>query len=176
MSQNNILIAARFAAQAHQGQVRKYTGVPYISHPSRIAGRMASHDEATETRVMAAFLHDTIEDTWVTYDDIAVPFGECVADMVGELTDPTSPGLGDAFKGVPRAQRKAAMRAAIAGASRGARILKLLDRIDNLREMPLTPPNKYIRMYLEESRLLAEAIGDCDSQLKSELLELCSLT
>lgn len=176
MSQNKILIAARFAAEAHGKQVRKYTGIPYISHPSRVAGRMASHDEATETRVMAAFLHDTIEDTWVTYDDISSRFGEAVAILVSELTDPTCLALGNAFKDTLRAKRKAIMRQSIAGASRGARIIKLFDRIDNLREMPLAPPNKYIRMYLEESRLLAEAIGYCDLGLKSELLELCSLT
>ncbi len=173
---NRILKAAKFAAHAHQGQVRKYTGVPYISHPSRVAGRTASHPEATEEMVMAAFLHDTVEDTSVTLYKIEVNFGPKVKELVSDLTDPTCPGVSSAFKGVPRKDRKAVMRASITAGSHGARIIKLLDRIDNLREMPVDPPNSYIRMYLEESRLLVEAIGQVDPTLKGELLELCCLT
>jgi guanosine-3',5'-bis(diphosphate) 3'-pyrophosphohydrolase len=171
-----ILEAAQFARKAHRGQVRKYTGVEYISHPARVAGRVAVHIDATEEMVAAAFLHDTIEDTGVTIQGLEDRFGEIVTNMVIDLTDPTCPAIGPTFKDVPRAQRKTIMRHSIAAGENESKIIKMYDRIDNLREMPMDPPNSYIRMYLEESRLLAEAIGSVDLALKEELLELCRLT
>jgi len=170
---NLILRAARFARKAHKGQVRKYTNVEYISHPARVAGRMAVHIQATEERVAAAFLHDTIEDTDTNFKQLETFFGRHVADLVKELTDPTCPALGDTYKSVSRADRKAVMRRSLEYAMLGTRIIKLLDRIDNLRDTPIHFSNQYIRMYLEESRLLAEVIGSADPDLKAELLEIC---
>lgn len=172
---NLILRAAQFAREAHKGQMRKYTAVEYISHPARVAGRMATHVQATEERVAAAFLHDTIEDTDTNFKQLETLFGKHVADLVMELTDPTCPALGPTYRGVPRAKRKAIMHQFLKRAMLGTRIIKLLDRIDNLRDMPIYTPNQYIRMYSEESRLLAEAIGSADLDLKTELLELCTL-
>ena len=173
---NLILQAAQFAREKHHGQMRKYTGVPYISHPARVAGRTAVHPEATEDMVAAAFLHDTLEDTDANAEELEDLFGTHVSDLVIDLSDPTHLSFGDTYKGVPRGKRKAIMRASIAAAPRESRIIKLLDRIDNLREMPLTPLNSYIRMYLEESWRLAKAIGSADQALMAELLEICVLT
>jgi (p)ppGpp synthase/HD superfamily hydrolase len=170
---NKIIKAAQYAADVHAGQVRKYTGMPYICHPARVAGRVAIHPWATEEMVMAAFLHDTVEDTQTTFEDIRFLFGDLVTDLVIDLTDPCCTGLADTCKGKPRAERKAIARGYIASACREARIIKMIDRIDNLRDMPLTPPNSYTKMYLDESLLLAKAIGSADLTLMVELIDLC---
>ena len=161
---NLILKAASFARCAHAEQRRKYNDRPYIQHPARVAGRVAAHPDATEVMVAAAFLHDVVEDTPHTLDEIVAEFGPDVARLVAELTSPS--------KGMkaPRHERKQIDRDHLVTVSREAKILKLLDRIDNLQEMA-EAPGGFRRKYCEESRLLAEAIGDADPDLKAELLD-----
>lgn len=84
-----IIDAAQFAATAHKGQVRKYNGRPYISHPIRVAGRVATHPEASEELVAAAFLHDVVEDCNVGIGLLQRIFGHAVASLVGDLTNPS---------------------------------------------------------------------------------------
>jgi (p)ppGpp synthase/HD superfamily hydrolase len=159
---NPILKAAQFAREAHGDQRRKYTGRPYIEHPARVAARVAIHPAGTETMVIAAWLHDVLEDTDIGLEVIANRFGEEVAQLVEELTNPSkgSPAL--------RAERKAQDREHLARVSRPAKIIKLLDRIDNLRDME-GAPQKFLSLYLEESRLLAASIGNADAELVREL-------
>src|SRR5580765_8807774 len=86
------LRARVFATAAHAavGQVRKYTGEPYINHPAAVAEivRAVPHSEAM---LAAAWLHDVVEDTKVTYADIKAEFGEDVAVLVNWLTDVSAP-------------------------------------------------------------------------------------
>jgi guanosine-3',5'-bis(diphosphate) 3'-pyrophosphohydrolase len=126
---NLILKAAAFARQAHAEQRRKYNDRPYIQHPARVAGRVAARSQATEVMVAAAFLHDVVEDTPHTLDEILTEFGPDVARLVAELTNP-SKGLKS-----PRRERKQIDRDHLAVVSVEAKIIKLLDRIDNLQEM-----------------------------------------
>lgn len=161
---NLILKAAAFARQAHDGKRRKYNDRPYIQHPARVAGRVAAHPGATEAMVAAAFLHDIVEDTPHTLDEVFAEFGLEVARLVEELTNPSKGSK------APRRERKQIDRDHLAGVSREAKIIKLLDRIDNLQEMVEAPGN-FRRKYCEETRLLAEVIGDADPELKAELLE-----
>jgi len=162
---NQILLAAKYARDAHAGQKRKYTSRPYITHPSRVAGVAATLEDATEELVVAAYLHDVVEDTPHSIDDIEESFGPEVAALVGELTNPS--------KGMtcPRAERKRIDREHLAAVSREAKLIKLLARIDNLREMAGASAN-FKRLYAEESAALAETIGDVDERLREELL-LC---
>ena len=161
---NLILKAASFARCAHADQRRKYNDRPYIQHPARVAGRVAAHPDATEVMAAAAFLHDVVEDTPYTLDEIVAEFGRDVARLVAELTDPS--------KGMkaPRHERKQIDRDHLALVSVEAKIIKLLDRIDNLQEMAAAPSG-FRKKYCEESRLLAEVIGDADPELKAELLD-----
>ena len=160
-----ILKAAQFAREAHKNQRRKYSGRPYIEHPGRVAARVAIHPCATETMVIAAWLHDVVEDTGVELTEISDLFGAEVAALVGELTNPSK------GSSAPRRERKAQDRDQLAQASREAKIIKLLDRIDNLNELA-GAPSEFASTYSEESRLLAEAIGDADYNLKQELLAM----
>ena len=79
-----VLDAYHFAAEAHQGQKRK-TGEPYISHPVSVADILADLRLDPQT-VMAALLHDVIEDTAVDYEQVRSEFGEAVA-QAPELAD-----------------------------------------------------------------------------------------
>jgi len=161
---NMILKAATLAQQAHDGQRRKYNDRPYIVHPARVAGRVAVHPRATEAMVTAAFLHDVVEDTPHTLDDVSAEFGPEVARLVEELTNPSKGSK------APRRERKQQDREHLVRVSDEAKIIKLLDRIDNLQEMSGAPID-FKRTYCEESRLLADVIGDTDPELKAELLD-----
>jgi (p)ppGpp synthase/HD superfamily hydrolase len=144
-----------YAHCAHRGQVRKYgvpgeLPVPYIAHPERVAKR-AWLEKLCEDAVAAAWLHDVIEDCGVTADDLRQVFDEPVVALVVELTNP-SKGLD-----LPRSERKQIDRAHLSHVSLTARTLKLLDRLDNVKDMHQAPL-KFKRLYAEESRLLIEAL------------------
>ena len=133
-------------------------------HPARVAGRAAVHPQATEIMVAAAFLHDVVEDTPHTLDEVVAEFGPDVARLVSELTNPSTGSK------APRCERKQQDREHLAQVSKEVKIIKLLDRIDNLQEM-VEAPSGFLRKYCEESRLLAKAIGDSDPELKVELMD-----
>src|SRR3954447_19078300 len=79
--------AIETAALAHRDQVRKGTNIPYISHPFAVGMMLAQADCADEV-VAAAILHDTIEDTDITLDDLRRDFGEQVASIVAGCSEP----------------------------------------------------------------------------------------
>jgi (p)ppGpp synthase/HD superfamily hydrolase len=162
-----IIKAAQFANFYHKGQVRKYSNKPYITHPIRVAGRVATHKNTTEVMVAAAFLHDVIEDCNASYDDILNNFGAEVADLVLELTNDKNI-VGN------RAKRKAHQRAKIQASSYEARLIKLIDRIDNLGEIP--PSGDFAVVYAKESLLLLnEALVNTDEELENELRDIVNL-
>lgn len=166
---NIILRAAGLARVAHNGQKRKYNGRPYVEHPARVASRTALHPEANEDMVAAAFLHDVLEDTSVTAETILKETNAQVYDLVdwmtnrSKITHPTA----------NRAERKRIDRERLANAPREAKIIKLLDRIDNLREMDGADPG-FGRLYGQESLLLVEALKDGDPHLAAELREIAA--
>ena len=114
--------------------------------------------------VAAAFLHDVVEDTPHTLDEVTAKFGPEVARLVDELTNPSKGSKAS------RGERKQQDREHLAQVSVEAKIIKLLDRIDNLHEMA-DAPSGFREKYCEESRLLVEVIGDADPDLKAEVLD-----
>jgi len=154
MADTIVTNAAIFAYTAHEGQKRKYTGRPYIEHPMRVAGKLtlwACKFPVSKEMIAAAWLHDVVEDTSATNADIAQMFGGYIASLVHQLTSPKSDE--------PRAVRKRKQREALAAAALEVRLIKLVDRTDNLEDMALGPV-KFRRQYAEESLLLAQEIGD----------------
>lgn len=158
---SKIIQAAKFAAKCHLGQERKYNGKPYITHPCRVAGRVATHKDADEDAVCAAYLHDVVEDCGVSLDSIQSDFGSRVAEMVGWLTNPSKGSL------EPRATRKAVDREHASQAPQIVKVIKLIDRIDNLSE--IDPTTSFAWLYCDESQALLNVIGDADDGLASEL-------
>ena len=86
--------ALEFAAEAHEGQKRKYTGEPYINHPIAVCELVKTVDH-NEYMLAAALLHDTVEDTATTIDDIKREFGDIVYIFVNWLTDVSKPEDGN---------------------------------------------------------------------------------
>jgi len=82
-----IFTAIEFAAKAHHGQFRKGTNLPYIFHPLGVA-KILLDLNCPEDMVIAAMLHDTVEDTAVTIEDINLTFGETVAYLVHSVSEP----------------------------------------------------------------------------------------
>ncbi len=164
---SKIIDAARFAKQAHAGQIRKFTGRQYITHPARVAIATMLHPLGTENLVCAAWLHDTIEDCGATWLELDGLFGSEVADWVLWMTNQSK----DIVPEPSRAKKKALDRARLQHAPPEIKILKLLDRIDNLRELPRD--SDLWQVYLQESLLLLEVLRGVDPALEEELVESC---
>ncbi|MGD9628673.1 MAG: HD domain-containing protein [Pyrinomonadaceae bacterium] len=132
-SLNNLLHAASFAAQKHAGQKRKgERGDPYINHPLEVASLVANIGGVHDIEVlMAAVLHDTIEDCGVTRDEISLLFGDTVAAYVVELTDD---------KSLPKPEQKRMQIEHAPHLSPGAKVIKLADKISNIGEVTSSPP------------------------------------
>jgi guanosine-3',5'-bis(diphosphate) 3'-pyrophosphohydrolase len=145
------------AAHAAVGQVRKYTFEPYIVHPAEVASIVRSVPH-TDEMVAAAWLHDTVEDTDVTIEDVRAEFGEKVAELVGWLTDVSRPEDGN------RAVRKAMDRAHSAAAPAEAQTVKLADLIANTRSI-MKHDVAFAKTYLEEKRLMLEVMDKGDATL-----------
>lgn len=171
MTKNMILEAAQLAALAHKGQNRKFghSNDPFIFHPMRVAGRIAIHPAANEEMVAAAYLHDVLEDTDVSEMDLSDVFPYPVVYLVAQLTNPSKQ-----MAGVTRAEKKAADREHLKHVSVRAKMIKLVDRIDNVREVVTDPeaPPDFVKIYRAESLLLLEALKGTDAELEAELAKL----
>ena len=128
-----VLRAADAAARWHVHQRRKGPAEePYINHLVEVAMLVAEATDGTDTNlVIAALLHDAIEDSEVPKEMIAEIFGEDVASIVAEVTDD---------KGIPKAERKLKQIETAATKSPRAKILKLADKTSNLRAIAASPP------------------------------------
>ncbi len=152
--------ARRFAVSAHAGikQLRKYTLQPYEVHLKAVAHLVASTEDADEAMIAAAWLHDTVEDTPVTFEEIEREFGADVTALVKQLTDISRSGDGN------RATRKEIDRKHTAQASPRAKTIKLADLIDNCTDICRNDP-KFGRVFLHEMSLLLEVLGEGDPRL-----------
>lgn len=129
-----VIKAADFAAEKHRKQRRKDPdGTPYINHPLALAKLLSQEAGAGDETVvlMAALLHDTIEDTETTDQEILDLFGEEVLSVVKEVTDD---------KSLPKAERKRLQVEHAKDLSRQAKLVKLADKVCNLRDMASSPP------------------------------------
>jgi hypothetical protein len=155
--------ARQFATRAHRriDHRRKYDERPYEVHLKSVAQLVAAVTDDPET-IAAAWLHDTVEDTEVTIDEIRDRFGTGVAELVSDLTDVSRPGDGN------RAARKAIDRAHTARASPRAKTVKLADLLDNFRDIRRGDP-RFARVFADEARSLLEVLRDGDSRLHRRL-------
>jgi (p)ppGpp synthase/HD superfamily hydrolase len=136
MSEDGLLLAVaavEFAAKRHVNQKRKGAQAePYFNHLAEVAGLIAVATDGTDPALVAAgYLHDTLEDTPTEYEELLSLFGEDVAALVSEVTDD---------KSLPKAERKRLQIAHAAEATPRARLLKIADKISNLRSLAASPP------------------------------------
>ncbi len=130
---NTIIKALAFAADKHRDQRRKDAEAsPYINHPIALADVLANEAHITDERVLvAAILHDTIEDTETTEQELVRSFGQEVADIVLEVTDDQA---------LPKAERKRLQVEHAGKLSRRAKLVKIADKICNIRDVAGSPP------------------------------------
>jgi len=134
--------ATEFMKEAHKGQQRD-DGTPYFLHPLRVADSLVQYDicEADSDWHIAAKLHDVVEDTTKTLDDIKKKFGETVASIVEELTNKHPPKT-------PFAVKHAALLEHARNYSEPAKYIKLADRFDNLRSCQVAWEPKRVQRYV----------------------------
>ena len=128
-----LLGAIAFAAEKHRHQRRKDAGAsPYVNHPIALANLLASAGGITDVDVLcAAVLHDTVEDTETSEAELAAAFGPTIAAIVMEVTDD---------KSLEKAERKRRQVEHAPHLSPAARLVKLADKICNLRDVLAAPP------------------------------------
>lgn len=151
--------ARHFATQAHRriDQRRKYSNQPYEVHLKSVAGLVAEVCDDAEM-IAAAWLHDTVEDTPATLEDIEREFGAGVAALVDQLTDVSRAHDGN------RAARKAIDREHLAQASPRAKTVKLADLIDNARDI-CKHDSRFAQVFLQEMAALLLVLTEGDARL-----------
>jgi len=130
------LKAIKFSAEKHRRQRRKdQQASPYINHPIEVADILWTIGNVNDVIVIvAALLHDTIEDTDATPDELRIHFGEDVLALVLEVSDD---------KNLPKPERKRRQIEKAPFLSSRARLLKLADKICNIRDITYFPPQNW---------------------------------
>jgi len=130
-----LLSALHFAADKHRDQRRKGEDAsPYINHPIVVAETLSRHGVTDSVTLQAAILHDTLEDTETTPEEIERNFGAEVRDVVLEVTDDHA---------LPKRQRKQAQVRNAASLSLRARLVRIADKISNVHDVLHAPPTNW---------------------------------
>ena len=148
-----IIAALAFAAHKHRDQRRKdVAGSPYINHPIALTHVLVNEAAVDDERVLiAAILHDTIEDTETTEQELVDEFGREIAGIVMEVSDD---------KTLDKDERKRLQIEHAAHISHCAKLVKLADKICNLRDMAAAPPAGWSRRRKQEYFDWAKAVID----------------
>ncbi len=143
--------AYHFAAQQHVSQRRKGEAAePYINHLTEVVELVARATGGADVDLLiAAALHDTVEDTGVRPEELAARFGGRVAELVAEVTDD---------KSLAKAERKRLQIEHAAHASPGAKLIKFADKTSNLRSLAASPPSDWPAERRQEYVRWAEAV------------------
>jgi guanosine-3',5'-bis(diphosphate) 3'-pyrophosphohydrolase len=161
MQENLLIKAAVYAAEKHVYQRRKgFNQVPYINHPLKVSQLLSQCGETDENLLIAAILHDVIEDTDATREEISAEFGNEVGDLVLEVTDD---------KELPYAIRKELQVKGAPTLSEKAKKLKIADKICNIRDIlnyPLDWSTERRLSYLEWSQDVVEGCRGVSTELE----------
>lgn len=149
--------ARQFATQAHAGQMRKYTGEPYINHPAAVVAILETVGIQDDATIAAAWLHDVVEDCGVSHAEIVELFGVGVGELVFALTD-CDLTVGN------RKARKAIDRDRLARADPRAQTIKLADLIDNTGSI-VERDEAFAVTYMREKAELLPRLTGGDSAL-----------
>lgn len=149
--------ALDFATQAHGDQVRKYSGDPYIVHPVAVS-KIVKTVTHTPEMLAASLLHDVVEDTPVTIEEIKSEFGNDIANLVFWLTDISKPEDGN------RAARKEKDALHYAQGPADAQTIKIADLIDNSLDIYKNDPG-FWKVYKKEKLRILDLLVDADPVL-----------
>ena len=164
-----LLRAVAFSAAKHRNQRRKGAeAFPYINHPVEVAEMLASVAGVTDLdTLVAAVLHDTIEDTGTGGEEIETLFGRGVRAIVEEVTDD---------KRLPKDQRKKLQAERAPGLSTPAKLIRIADKISNIQELMQSPPQHWPaqrrREYLEWARRVVDGCLGSNEALEHRFDEI----
>lgn len=156
--------AVDFAARSHVNQRRKgQSAEPYVNHVTDVARMLAETTDGKDTTlIIAGLLHDTIEDTQVTHDELASQFSQDVADLVVEVTDNMK---------LPKPERKLLQVAAAPFKSPRAKMLRIADKTSNLYSLLTSPPPHWDyerrREYFEWAKRVVDGCRGHNSRLEA---------
>ena len=165
------LRALEFAAWKHRDQRRKDSNAsPYINHPIALATVLRIEGNVQDATVIAAaLLHDTIEDTETTWQELRGAFGEEIAEIVLEVTD---------TKWLDSATRKRLQVQKALASSKRAKLVKLADKICNLRDILASPPAKWTlerqQKYFDWAKEVVDRIRGVHPDLERRFDEVCA--
>jgi len=155
--------AIRLAVEWHKGQNRKFSNqgkhIPYVAHPFSVMKIVWAWGAGKEDVMSASICHDLIEDTEVTYEFLKVVVGEDAADIVKELT----------FDGVNKEEYMKSFYTS----SIDALIIKVADRLDNVKDFMLTLPH-YAQKYFDKAEDLFGALMSRLDEIRDEYGEQTS--
>ncbi len=160
-----ILRAAAFAAERHRDQRRLGAEEsPYINHPFAVASVLCDEGGVADAELLAAaLLHDTIEDTATTQEDLRRAFGPRVARIVAEVTDD---------KRLSKVERKRIQIDCAADVSVEAKQLKIADKLCNLRDILASPPANWPQFrkyqYFEWAKQVVDQVSDANPRLAAK--------
>lgn len=169
---NTILKAIQFATRKHRGQRRKVSGAPYITHPILVSYLVAKYKASKrfEELIAAALLHDTLEDTKTTFQELARHFSPLVVTLVQELTSDEQQ--------IKKLGKNEYLKRKLVGLSSYALTLKLIDRLANVKD---SPTEKYVRdtvelinhlrRYRRLSKTQAQIAFDIDAACNEQVFE-----
>jgi guanosine-3',5'-bis(diphosphate) 3'-pyrophosphohydrolase len=143
--------AAEFASRRHSGMARKgRDNEPYINHLAEVANLLCAATEGADAELVAAgWLHDVIEDTKTTCEELAEKFSDRVAALVVEVTDDMT---------LPKAERRQRQIVDAPKKSPSAKLIKIADKISNIRARILPQPNQDERNDLIDYAAWAEQV------------------
>ena len=165
--------ALAFAVRKHGSQMRRDENIPYVIHSIRVAELVRCHWSLDQGYYIVALLHDTLEDTETTREELEAEFGERIATLVWHLTNDKEE--------IKRVGKTIYLRRKVDSMPMSATIIKLCDRLDNIQSVKSAPANDlWSKTYAEQTYFIFEGIEETDKtvnypQMKN-LLRLIRLT
>ena len=164
------MIAADFAARAHRDHRRKGSRkAPYVNHLIDVCRLLTEVAGVADADVLcAAMLHDVVEDTAVTAEEVRAVFGDTVAGLVAEVTDD---------KSLPKATRKQLQVEHAPHLSSGACLIKICDKISNVRDFLIDPPPwgpERLLSYIDWSIRVVQGLSHRNEALDTLFDEVCT--
>lgn len=162
--ESRLFEALAFAAHKHRAQRRKdIEASPYINHPIALARTLAVEGGVSDTKTLiAAVLHDTVEDTDTSFEEIRAMFGAKVADIVREVSDD---------KTLEKADRKRLQIEHAPHMSKRAALVKLADKTSNLRDVAASPPRGWSletkRAYFDWAKAVVDELPPVNKRLRT---------
>lgn len=162
-----VLKALRFGIDRHQGQSRKFSGLPYITHPLSVSYVLAHYKQSEKLNELlaAAILHDILEDTDTNFEELAEMFSPLVASLVLELTSDKH-----VIKKIGKLEY---LKKKLVGISSYALVIKLADRLDNISDSP-TPGTIMDTIELIAHLRAHRVLSETQEKLCDEILHKCA--